>query len=726
MPRVPTYDSFQAALEGWPSRPARGVEIPQVPDIAGEQLRVTGAAATAVGRAMTDVAAKEYRQANIARVEEQMNALRGIALDLAHDPDHGFLSVMGKSVTDRPSGKALTDEYLEQFDKSLASVAAPLANEWQRKAFMESASALRQQVQQNLITHESSQVRQHKVSVHDGAAELAARELAMTGADDVATFDASMRVIGSARQSALLRGLSDNEAQVLANKALERAHSDAISEMLQRGDVQGAARRLSRYSGEMAVGDIVRHRDALQAITDSGVALQLANSVMESMAPRLSPQGRSFDRLLSLVEFAESGGREFAADGSPLFSPKGAVGPMQIMPGTGREAAELAGLPWDEERLRTDPEYNRVLGRAWMQHLLRKTGGDLPKALAAYNAGLGRLGEAVARAERTAGVAAQAGRPVTWMTFMPDETVNYVNKVMRQYEAGIGGPPPPTLLEVVGELHGALPPGVSGEQVRLAESALKSMFSSYEEHAKGAREHAHAEALRHLMASSGDLTSIPPGLRANMDPMDWKALEEYADKLARRDDVATDPALFARLFSEPERLRSLTEEQVIGLAPVLARKDFEAVVRLRASDEKGQGADSYPSESVNRAFDQLLPMIGVSPRLSPTPSMAEREGLAVIHRVAFRAIMGKQAQLGRKLTDAEVHETINRLALLEHQADGYLWDTRSPALAVRPADVPTTEREAIAQELRDAGRPATEEEVFQHWISSLLGERGWR
>src|ERR1700683_4528312 len=50
----------------------------------------------------------------------------------------------------------------------------------------------------------------------------------------------------------------------------------------------------------------------------------------------------------------EAGHRHLNPDGQPLRSPAGAIGYSQVMPGTGPEAAKLAGLPWDEERLKTD------------------------------------------------------------------------------------------------------------------------------------------------------------------------------------------------------------------------------------------------------------------------------------------------------------------------------------------------------------------------------------
>lgn len=83
----------------------------------------------------------------------------------------------------------------------------------------------------------------------------------------------------------------------------------------------------------------------------------------------------------------ESGRQQFDANGQPLTSSAGAIGIAQVMPGTGPEAAELAGLPWDENAYRQDAAYNELLGMAYMKHMLEIFDGDQALALAAYNAG---------------------------------------------------------------------------------------------------------------------------------------------------------------------------------------------------------------------------------------------------------------------------------------------------------------------------------------------------
>ena len=74
-------------------------------------------------------------------------------------------------------------------------------------------------------------------------------------------------------------------------------------------------------------------------------------------------------------------------EGQPVTSSKGAIGVGQVMPGTGPEAARLAGLPWDEERYKNDRDYNYAIGQAYFYKQLDTFKGSVPSALAAYNAG---------------------------------------------------------------------------------------------------------------------------------------------------------------------------------------------------------------------------------------------------------------------------------------------------------------------------------------------------
>lgn len=124
----------------------------------------------------------------------------------------------------------------------------------------------------------------------------------------------------------------------------------------------------------------------------------------------------TFGRMLN----QESGGNQFNKSGQVTTSPKGALGAAQVMPGTGPEAAALAGEEWDPDRLKNDTAYNVKLGRAYFEHL-RERFGDDALAAAAYNAGPGAVDHALDKEQSGDG---------DWMQHLPKETRDYVKNVV--------------------------------------------------------------------------------------------------------------------------------------------------------------------------------------------------------------------------------------------------------------------------------------------------------
>lgn len=91
------------------------------------------------------------------------------------------------------------------------------------------------------------------------------------------------------------------------------------------------------------------------------------------------------------------------------LSPAGAMGLMQIMPATARNPGfglQPLNDPWN-------PQANEQFGRAYMDKMLERYGGDQTRALVAYNWGAGNADKWDGRAES-----------------LPAETRNYVNQIL--------------------------------------------------------------------------------------------------------------------------------------------------------------------------------------------------------------------------------------------------------------------------------------------------------
>lgn len=126
--------------------------------------------------------------------------------------------------------------------------------------------------------------------------------------------------------------------------------------------------------------------------------------------------------LLKSVAITESGGNQFAMSGA------GAKGLFQFMDGTARDM----GLRGNDV---FDPEKSAQAAAKYLSQLLRQNGGDLSKALASYNWGIGNV-------QRYG------------MGLMPQETRNYIPKVMSNMPAS----PPVIQQETNINIHGVSDP----------------------------------------------------------------------------------------------------------------------------------------------------------------------------------------------------------------------------------------------------------------------------
>ncbi|CAL1240768.1 transglycosylase SLT domain-containing protein [Candidatus Methylocalor cossyra] len=104
-------------------------------------------------------------------------------------------------------------------------------------------------------------------------------------------------------------------------------------------------------------------------------------------------------------------------------SPAGALGLMQLLPGTGEEVARMLAEPWQSARSLLIPEINLRYGAAYFRSLLDRFGSHLALAAAAYNAGPYRVDR---------WLPAEAAVPAdVWIETIPvDETRQYVAAIV--------------------------------------------------------------------------------------------------------------------------------------------------------------------------------------------------------------------------------------------------------------------------------------------------------
>ena len=119
----------------------------------------------------------------------------------------------------------------------------------------------------------------------------------------------------------------------------------------------------------------------------------------------------------------------------------GARGLMQLMPGTAQLVARQLGIKHAPAKLTSDPQHNVRLGSAYIADLLDRFNGSHILAIAAYNAGPGRVSSWLDQYGDPRGQGIDA---VDWIELIPfSETRNYVQRVLE------------ALIVYRGRLHGS-------------------------------------------------------------------------------------------------------------------------------------------------------------------------------------------------------------------------------------------------------------------------------
>jgi soluble lytic murein transglycosylase len=111
----------------------------------------------------------------------------------------------------------------------------------------------------------------------------------------------------------------------------------------------------------------------------------------------------------------------------------GALGLLQLMPGTAKSMAAKAGVGYSLARLTSDPGYNATLGARFLGEQIDNFSGSYILTFAAYNAGPRRAREWIQRFGDPRGQSID--EVVDWVERIPfTETRNYVQRVMENYQ----------------------------------------------------------------------------------------------------------------------------------------------------------------------------------------------------------------------------------------------------------------------------------------------------
>ena len=179
---------------------------------------------------------------------------------------------------------------------------------------------------------------------------------------------------------------------------------------------------------------------AHRAVRMAKIAMNRGFPVEQYAYPDALPDFKSFSDAKDLEEpLLHALTRQESEFNQSTVSSAGAVGLMQLLPSTAKEVAKAYAVKFDKKKLSSDASYNLSLGSAFLHRLISSYDGSYILALAAYNAGPGRVRQWMAQFGDPRDKKVD---PVDWIERIPfTETRDYVIKIMESaqvYRARLG------------------------------------------------------------------------------------------------------------------------------------------------------------------------------------------------------------------------------------------------------------------------------------------------
>jgi soluble lytic murein transglycosylase len=500
-------------------------------------------------------------------------------LNTMFNPESGVYNKKGGNALD------VTNQTVAQFDEQAATIGGQLTNERQRARFNQITANQRSSLGSELNRYEFGE-RQRFYEETDKASLQSATAGATAYYQDpeqVAYYQSKgARVI-----------VANGQRQGLPAAAIEQNVQDfnsgvatSVIERMMLDNPTKSAEYFASVQGYMTPQDTAKVAKALRP----SLSRQYASDLFTAVSNGKSGAAQFWNAQIG----AESGGRQTDSKGQPLTSPAGAIGIAQVMPDTGPEAAKLAGLPWDEERFKTDADYNAQLGKAYSSMLFKRYDNDAPLALAAYNAGMGNVDKAIAKA----GDPRKTGDYSAFINALPkpEETGPYVEKII-----AASTPRKADQYAQMLEIGQSIPDQTTRKYYEADVQDWKKA-----EDAKGV---ARYETASEIVGSQG-LANVPPQMLVDIPGDEIKKLEEQDRRRREGVEPVTDVNKLEEFIRmPPAQLASKSLER--DIRPYLNNSDFSRIQKSFTSALKGDGTTQAAQAAEYKATASVMNLAGI-------------------------------------------------------------------------------------------------------------------
>ncbi|SPA25868.1 conserved hypothetical protein [Cupriavidus taiwanensis] len=711
MARVPTYDNPQVARQGLPDARQQAAPVGLAVEAANNQAAALNRATDRLADSTFSIGLDMQRQANALRVDDALNQAREAVMDLSYGKEAGFTNLKGRDALERASGQPLAEEYAGTLTQRLGTIEQSLGNDAQRLAFRQRANDMATQFRASVMQHENQEFKNYALSTGEGIIATRQREIGLNYDNPQLVDDAVTSIRAQAYNIAKLTGKSAEWAEMQARQQASNAHLVAIDAALQNSNPRYADAYLKRNAKDMDANDILRANGLITKQLDAQIGLAAGRDVMARALPSLMPTdaGRLSNLVVDsgspeasgLAEFVkqqESGGKRYGADGKLLTSSKGAKGEMQVLDSTNKDpgfGVRPAADDSADERAR--------VGRDYLNAMLKRYGGSVPQALAAYNAGPGAVDAALREANKN-------GAGGDWLAYMPAETRKYVASITKAYGAGGGAPAKPTEYELHRQVDALIDPALRPEQNKAAKQVVSQQLADLNKATKQREDEAVASVQSALIANGGRFADLPLNVRAALPPGQYDNMLSFADRIAKGQPIETDWQLYYTLKSDPQLLGGTN---LMALRNKLGESEFKQLTNEQQDIRQGKTEHMTNLRTGKDYLSQFMREAGID----PTPKDDDKKGAAVVGRIwnAFeQRVRARETDLNRKLKPEEMKAEAAALFSAVEVNRPFWFNQTAPAAGVAPDQtivVPSADRDQITQALRAAGKPVTDQAI---------------
>lgn len=378
MPRVPTYDNFQASPS---TLPQVRVTAPDMPDVAGQQAQQMGQGLAQAGHGMGQIALDMAQQANQVRINDAMNRAVQAKLSLTYDPEAGFVHLKGDAALTRPNGKPLDVEYGEKFDQQIDAITASLGNDAQRVAFSQQAKQLRTHFHGALMGHVAKEFGDFQVSVQDGTIKTAQQQMALAWGDAQALGQSQNAIKAAVSEQGRIRGWSGQQTQAAMVEALSPGHAAVVSSAIDAGKLDFAREYMKQANAELTPAarlqltktlDVGDFETRAQGYTEQFLAQSGGGAGQALALAREKLSGKEEDAVVSRIKAFDAEqvalrerAQRTAADAAWKYVAAGKAPPASIMSALdGKDEVQIRKTLTEGPATRTDPTVYYALTQA--------------------------------------------------------------------------------------------------------------------------------------------------------------------------------------------------------------------------------------------------------------------------------------------------------------------------------------------------------------------------